>query len=180
MGYYAHGNGDLLLREPIPDEILESLVAFDEADNYIRKCDGNNSNYLSLVHYDDKYHEDDIYYDLRKVEPYVVDGSVDFVGEDECIWRFRYDPKLKRFVEESGRIAYDYGDTPVVGKQNGDRLEFLNSIIEVFETFLDEKGIIIDNPDKAQDANTSNIYGCDYGDLESELEHVLIGWGVLT
>ena len=42
-----------------------------------------------------------------------------------------------------------------------------------------KKGILIENDEKSQSENPSNIYGTDYGDLEAELEHELIKWGVL-
>ena len=72
-------------------------------------------------------------------------------------------------------------DEPV--KQTRDehsaRLEMLCDIIEVFEDFLDEKGIIIPNDEKTQDPDASNIYGTDYGNLESRLESLLISFGLM-
>ena len=62
---------------------------------------------------------------------------------------------------------------------NTERLETLGCIIELFEDFLDEKGIVIPNPDKDQDSDASNIYGCDYGELEGRLEHLLIRLGMM-
>ena len=40
-----------------------------------------------------------------------------------------------------------------------------HEIVELFEEFLDERGIKIENPDKQQDENATNIYGLDYADL---------------
>jgi len=40
-----------------------------------------------------------------------------------------------------------------------------HEIVELFEEFLDERGIKIENPDKQQDENAANIYGLDYADL---------------
>lgn len=62
---------------------------------------------------------------------------------------------------------------------HSDRLEMLGEIIEIFERFLDERGIIIENEEKNEDAYASNIYGCDYGDMESEIESILIENGLL-
>jgi hypothetical protein len=59
------------------------------------------------------------------------------------------------------------------------RLEMLCDIIEVFEDFLDEKGIVIPNDEKDQDPDASNIYGTDYGNLESRLESLLISFGLM-
>lgn len=40
-----------------------------------------------------------------------------------------------------------------------------HEIVELFEEFLDERGIKIENIDKEQDENAANIYGLDYADL---------------
>ena len=180
MGYYAHGSGELRLKRQIPDDIIESLEEFDETDQYVRhEKTGKQVHYLFLNHYDEKYCEDYVYDDLKKIEPFVESGSIDFHGEDDCVWRFRFSPEAKEFIEDTGKISYDFDDEPVAKKCNGNRLEFLCSLIEVFETFLDEKGISIENDEKLEDEDASNIYGTDYGDLESELESELIKWGVL-
>ena len=49
----------------------------------------------------------------------------------------------------------------------------ITDIIEVFEDFLQEKGITIENPDKAQSEDPGNIYGTDYGDLYEAIADVL-------
>lgn len=38
-------------------------------------------------------------------------------------------------------------------------------VVEEFEAFLDEKGIILNNPEKSEDENASNIYGGDFDEL---------------
>ena len=62
---------------------------------------------------------------------------------------------------------------------NSDKLEFIGQIIDIFEDFLDEKGVKIDNPDRDRDAACSdtNIYGCDYGDLSDRIESTMTNWG---
>ena len=72
------------------------------------------------------------------------------------------------------RYAYDIPDI-----DHEERLTILNDIIEIFENFLDEKGIIIPNEERdynenLDDEESSNIYGTDYGNLSSEIENVLI------
>ena len=63
---------------------------------------------------------------------------------------------------------------------NSERLESLACIIELFEDFLDEKGIVIPNDEKDQEPESaSNIYGTDYGNLEGQLEHLLIRLGMM-
>lgn len=56
--------------------------------------------------------------------------------------------------------------------------ELLMEIIEVFEDFLDEKGIEIPNEEKDEDPDgASNIYGTDYGNLEENIADVLTWHG---
>ena len=63
---------------------------------------------------------------------------------------------------------------------NSERLESLACIIELFEDFLDKKGIVIPNDEKDQEPESaSNIYGTDYGNLEGQLEHLLIRLGMM-
>lgn len=61
-----------------------------------------------------------------------------------------------------------------------ERLGLLADIIEVFEDFLDERGIVIKNDEKEEDPdNASNIYGTDYGRLEDEIEGILVAWKLI-
>ena len=66
---------------------------------------------------------------------------------------------------------------------NSDKLEFIGQIIDIFEDFLDEKGVKIDNPDRDRDAigdasfSDTNIYGCDYGNLYNRIESTMTNWG---
>lgn len=60
-----------------------------------------------------------------------------------------------------------------------ERLILLGAIIERFEDFLEKRGIILDNPEKIQEDCASNIYGTDYGELESAIESELIYYGLL-
>lgn len=59
------------------------------------------------------------------------------------------------------------------------RLDILVDIIEAFEDFLDDKGIVIDNPEKEEDEFASNIYGTDFGNLSDRIETILTGYGLM-
>ena len=62
---------------------------------------------------------------------------------------------------------------------NQTRLELMASIIETFEDFLEEKGIVIPNDEKEQSPDSAcNIYGTDYGNLSEDLENVLMAYGL--
>lgn len=58
--------------------------------------------------------------------------------------------------------------------------EFIGQIIDIFEDFLESKGIDIPNLDKEQSGDAAAIiYGMDYGKLQSELESMMYNWGIL-
>lgn len=66
-----------------------------------------------------------------------------------------------------------------------ERPEFLGQIVDVFEDFLAEKGIQIQNPEKqeavsdGEDLDTIAIlYGTDYGNIENKVAEIMRRWGV--
>ncbi len=73
-------------------------------------------------------------------------------------------------------------------QDNGDgaihiNVEFLACLIEAFEDFLEDKGIEIENPEKAEaiaegkdPESICNIYGTDFGNLEQTLESIILSW----
>ena len=65
-----------------------------------------------------------------------------------------------------------------------DRKEFIGQVIDVFEDFLDKKGIIISNDERDIDSDlepegSTNIYGNDYDSIREKLEKLFINWSVL-
>lgn len=60
-----------------------------------------------------------------------------------------------------------------------ERLKFIGHIIDIFEDFLEEKGIEIQNDEKEDSENPTIIYGTDYGDLSDNIENMMMSWGVL-
>ncbi len=70
-------------------------------------------------------------------------------------------------------------DLPV--KRN-DVSEFLGQSIDTFEDFLEEKGIDIPNEEKDDRDDpepAAIIYGTDYGQLQTALEELMLGWGII-
>lgn len=47
------------------------------------------------------------------------------------------------------------------------------TILELFDSFLDERGIVIENEEKEESENPSNIYGTDFATLEDEIVEIL-------
>lgn len=62
--------------------------------------------------------------------------------------------------------------------------EFKGQLIDIFESFLDERGIVIPNPERDEDEDldpeeSANIYGSDYDELADKLMDTLEKWGLL-
>ena len=107
-----------------------------------------------------------------------ADGEIEFSGADrktlqDYNYRLIYIPDSGKWKIENAKLSY-----PVVSSHL-QRLEFLGCIIDVFEDFLTEKGIEIQNDEKEEDEDAAIIYGTDYDNLESSLESLLIQYNVL-
>ena len=72
---------------------------------------------------------------------------------------------------------------------NSDRMEMLGCFIDIFEDWLEEKGITADdipNPEREENEmdfdgeNEVIIYGSDYDLLTSQIESVLVRTGILN
>lgn len=67
----------------------------------------------------------------------------------------------------------------------GDRAEFIGQIMDVFENFLDEKGIEIPSSieqmkdDDNYEDNAAILYGDDYSEIADFIEDILLNWKVL-
>lgn len=64
-----------------------------------------------------------------------------------------------------------------------DKTEFIGCIIDIFEDFLDEKGVTLEQPERDDemelDGTTANIYGSDYDSISDSLEALLRRWEVI-
>ena len=65
-----------------------------------------------------------------------------------------------------------------------DKTEFIGNIIDIFEDFLDEKGVTLESPERDDEMeldgdNAANIYGSDYDSISDSLEALLRGWKVI-
>ena len=92
--------------------------------------------------------------DIRPVKPYHPDGL------------------------RHGRVWMECNDHHPETEDNY-ALTTVNSFIEAFEDFLEERGIDIPNEEKEQSEGPCIIYGTDYGDLYERIEHLLINLGAL-
>lgn len=60
-----------------------------------------------------------------------------------------------------------------------DKCEFIGQIVDIFEDFLEEKGINIPNEDRDENGSEAIIYGDDYGIISEQIESTLRAWDLL-
>lgn len=74
-------------------------------------------------------------------------------------------------------------DTKNMIGQN-DKTELIGGIIDIFEDFLDKKGVTLEPPKKSYEmeldgGTNANIYGSDYDSISDSLEALLRSWKVI-
>lgn len=74
-------------------------------------------------------------------------------------------------------------DTKNMTGQN-DKTELIGGIIDIFEDFLDKKGVTLEPPKKSYEmeldgGTNANIYGSDYDSVSDSLESLLRSWKVI-
>ena len=109
MGYNAHGDGDIVLKEGVKAEVLADIIdTLKEVFDEVEEDDSANTKAARLFveHYHDHYHDDDTKECLDTFSPYVASGCITFSGEDDCLWRFRFDEKDGKWIEENGAVVY--------------------------------------------------------------------------
>ena len=179
MSWCANGWGRIYLKpNGIPQNVIDQLDEMQEFELHSR-MDRNDEVEWTLC-YDGNFHEDCVESYLNVIAEYVDHGDIEMQGEEDTYWKYVF--KDGHWHEVSGRIAYEdeFIKCSEINRSNENKLSFLHDIIDVFENFLEDKGIVIENPDKEQSGDSaSNIYGCDYMDLESEIECVMKNWEVI-
>ena len=63
--------------------------------------------------------------------------------------------------------------------EHSKRMEMICTFVELFEDFLERKGIDIPNEEKNDIPEASLIYGSDYFALSDEIENALIKFGFI-
>lgn len=57
--------------------------------------------------------------------------------------------------------------------------EFVGQIIDIFEDFLEERDISLNNPDREADEDAAIIYGDDYFEIEDRIISTLRNWDLI-
>ena len=113
MSYYAKYNGEIHfkkgsaedIRNMIEEEPVLYILGIYDAKEPRELGTIKDENFYIIYGGDEKYHEDDIKEMLRSFAPYVEIGEIEFVGEDDSLWRFIF--KDGKWYEENGLVIYD-------------------------------------------------------------------------
>ena len=123
MGYYARYSGYVIFKEKPSEELFSQIDCYFE-DVYF------NENELRLdVSGNDKYYSENIEEILNNLEPITKSGEINYMGEDDCVWRFIF--KDNEWRDENGTILYD----SEINLANTDRKEFLGRIIDIMQDY---------------------------------------------
>ena len=181
MGYFATWEGTIVFKgKPSDDQIKDLEKEFCEADLLEPKYDPENRWSVNLYG-SGNYSESGVYEALNALNDIAISGELECAGEDGCLWRISY--KDGKWSGEYGTTVYNKDEAlkafPPV--PDNERCEFVGQIIDIFEDFLEEKGITISNPEKDEtdDDNTAIIYGSDYGYCQNRLEEMMRNWKIL-
>lgn len=65
-----------------------------------------------------------------------------------------------------------------------DKAELIGGIIDIFEDFLDKKGVTLESLEESDEmeldgSTNANIYGTDYDSISDSLESLLRSWKVI-
>ena len=108
MGYYANGAGAIKFKSnkamDAARKVLDGVLDNDESGT--PQC--------LDVWFDDKYHSDEIENALSDIAKYVKEGHIDFKGEDDALWQYKFNPSTKTWDELGGTIIYGTVSGPSV------------------------------------------------------------------
>lgn len=105
MSYYVDGSGYADLKSGVDPREIEKKLEF------MRFWFSYNLGKDCITWYEDnKYHEDETTAFLQAIAPYINSGEAIYFGEDNDMWRFRFDANTEEWVEESGTVIYGMAD----------------------------------------------------------------------
>lgn len=107
MGYYVSYSGSFEVK-PLPLDVRKRVEDFDLEG--IEVLESRNGLSVDIYGYD-KFHSDDWESKdsiLNILRPYVIKGEIEFHGEDDEHWCYKYDPALGGFVYGNGRVVFDF------------------------------------------------------------------------
>lgn len=108
MSYYANGSGTITFKPGTTEDeinlILDKYFDYHFDDSELWTDQSVNRVVLDFNHHEN-YHGEVIDDLLRDLSPFVESGELDFIGEDNSMWRFRFDGE--GFEEENGDVIFE-------------------------------------------------------------------------
>lgn len=103
MGYYARGNGNVTFKENVVlEDVKKAITENGFEDEFEYDIDKDGIYFCS----NDKYHEEDVTEALNILTPYIKEGTVNFVGEDDTLWQLLFIPEKGEWKELNGTVVY--------------------------------------------------------------------------
>ena len=84
--------------------------------------------------------------------------------------------EVVRVAKDCGVPIVEMKEQPVIELSDDDAPEFIGQIVDVFEDFLDEKGITIENEEREGDDDEAIIYGTDYDEIADGIREIISRW----
>lgn len=120
MGYYAYGNGSVLLKNGINKEELFKKLDEKLNDAFGLEYEFNKAGMIDITDYEN-YSEEDIMEFLNILIPYIKEGSIEYSGDDDYHWKFVFNEKDQKWDEFDGEVYYsleDFSDNDLIEELN--------------------------------------------------------------
>jgi len=113
MGYYATYGGSIRFRSPLDEQAKREIEELAK-DLWIEIWNDQSAsnNPLIGISGDEKYHDEDWIEFLTAVSRHpIVEGEIDFKGEDGYLWRYAF--RDGHWFEDSGHVEYTNSNYPL-------------------------------------------------------------------
>lgn len=111
MGYWANGSGSATFKENANidglRDVLRELIDENNYDHIEYEIDESG---IDFWENDTHWHEEDTMEFLDALIPYISEGTADYQGEENCHWRYSFDPEKEEWFDISGTIYYGEKD----------------------------------------------------------------------
>lgn len=103
MGYYAKADGFLTF---LSKEMLEKSKNLLSENSFEHLTSDTDHKTLQIYYEWQKYHTDSIMDCLDELAPLLTNGCINFIGEEDEQWQFKFNPATKTWEELEGYTIY--------------------------------------------------------------------------
>ena len=105
MGYRANGDGSVVFKDEVNREkVIELLNSLPRKEIEFELYDEG----VDLREYDTHWNEENIFRFLEALVPYITDGYMNYSGDEDCIWRYKFNPDSQSWDKEYAVIDYNF------------------------------------------------------------------------